>query len=386
LLAFLASLELRRITTGPAQVPLLPIAPGLLLVAIAVVPSSRRAVLIALAAVGSFLSALVIGSDSVPLSLVRAGADVLGACAGACFLRSRGTDIRAVWTVRGALHLIGAAILDGLVTASAWTVGAVAIVPPSALLSLWHLHLVSTLFGISVVIPMAMVFARRRFLHFDLRGLELSVVLGSVIVATYFMWTGPRYPRPGLLAPFLVWAALRHPLEVGLVNVTFALTSVATMHWHGSSWRGFGTSSDILIGLWIYLLVNGAFLVLGTNIVERRRSQHLMQRVLDGVSDGIVVVDARGAVRAMNRSASSMFKLHAQDTEGVQIERWLPSVWSAKESEIVVADLEVTPRAATAPRSLRVYHSRPCRPTTSGTRSLSCAISPTCAKLSSRSR
>jgi len=76
--------------------------------------------------------------------------------------------------------------------------------------------------------------------------------------------------------------------------------------------------------VWLHLIVSGAFLVLSTGVLERRRSQNLMRGVLDGVSEGIIVVDTDKTVRAMNRSAAAMLAVDAGRSTALEAKRLIP--------------------------------------------------------------
>lgn len=324
--AYLVSLELGRFSTGPAGVAMLPLAPGLLFVILTLAPPARRVPLAIAAAIASSLSAVIIGHDAIGPAFARGGADAAGAFVGAHVLRLRGVNLRTVWTVKDALHIIEAVSLDAVVAASSWAIASPFAPPWPSLRTGWHLRLITDLFGLSMVVPVAMVVARRRLLPTGRRAMEMVAMLCGVIVASYAMWSGPAYPRPGLLAPFLVWAALSFPLAAGLVNVAFALTAAGTLLTGSSPWAERASAIDIMIGVWLHLIVSGAFLVLSAGVLERRRSQHLMRGVLDGVSDGIIVLDGHDAVRTMNRSAATMFALDGRSPGGLTAQDLLPSI------------------------------------------------------------
>jgi len=237
-LLYLASLELGRISIEPAGFSLLPLAPGLLFVILAVAPPARRLPLAIAGALASSLSAGIIGQDPIGLALARGYADAAGATAGAALLRRRGVDLRAVWTVKDARHLIEAVTADAVVGATCWTIAGPSAAWWQSLLSVWHLRFIADLFSMSIVVPVAIVAARRHLLPTGRRAVEMVAMLGGVVVAAYLMWSGPGYARPGLLAPPLALAALRFPLAGGLANVAFALTAAGTLVWRSSVWAG----------------------------------------------------------------------------------------------------------------------------------------------------
>jgi PAS domain S-box-containing protein len=335
LAAYVGCLELGRMTTTAGGVTLVPVATGLLLFAFARANGPRLMHLL----VGTLV---VTGAWSGPLhhqdlatAAALACANAAGALAGARVLgRTAAEAGHGLRTVADAGLAICAALAGA--AAAAAVVGIAGSLTGALVFHDVHVRLVTDLIGIFMVVPIMM--AGRRGLVAALRGrrLELVVLLSSVGVATHFMWSGARPPWPGLLAPFFVWGVLRFPLASSLVNVAFMLTAVR--HLIGGRTTPPLDAPTGLAGLWLYVIVSAAFLVMSAGVLERRRSQQLMARVLDGVSDGIIVLDTRGVVETMNRSAATMFGCDQDDAAGLPSGR----LWSTAQGGADDATRDVT--------------------------------------------
>lgn len=308
--AYFAAIELGRLTTGQVGLPLFAPAPPLLLFTLLLTPNRTRAPRMVAAAGVHVLSALV-HRDAVSSVSLDAGASLLGATVSLATCTAWGVRIRESHGVTATWRLLVAASLAAVTAASIYAIPRLAAGDVAGASDTWTARLVTNLMGIVMFAPLAMAGLRQVRITIRDRRLEFAALIIATAAVTHVAWASSEAPRPALLAPLYVWAAARFQLVGSIVGVIFEGVALGNSLSGRGPWAHAQTLADVSVALWLQVIASATFLLLSAGVLERRRTLLLAARVLDGVHDGIVVIDAHGRITTVNRAAAQMFALPA---------------------------------------------------------------------------
>jgi signal transduction histidine kinase len=247
-------------------------------------------------ALGSFIATLTTGGPLRVAPGVAIGA-TLGAVTAYGLLQSRWMDFRHdLGRVRDVFSLVGAVAIAPAVST---TVGAATLLvyhrlPPAAALQIWSIWWVGDFLGILLVCPMLLTWHSPTRVSRKSWWSAEAVLMLVLLVGLSWLSFSSKVPIAILLAPVLIWAALRF----GQRGTSTALLIVAAVAiWN--TFRGFGpfTSDAIetrLLALQIFIAVGGfTLLILGAATTERDETQEALRHARNELEQKIAERTAR---------------------------------------------------------------------------------------------
>jgi PAS domain S-box-containing protein len=162
--------------------------------------------------------------------------------------------------------------------------------------------------GVLVTGPVLLVWLTGGIRRPEWRQLGEALALGTLILAGgWAVYAGPL-PRPSLLYPLVLWAALRFDLRgATLASAAVALTAV----WATAAGSGplvHSGSADTALALEIIVAVTMVLgLVTASVTAERRDATESLRAVFNAAPLAIVAVDGEGRVTRWNDGAERMF-------------------------------------------------------------------------------
>jgi signal transduction histidine kinase/ActR/RegA family two-component response regulator len=228
-------------------------------------------------AVGAFLANLWAGA-SVPVAAGIAAGNTLEALISASLLLRISGFRPSLERLQDVLGLVGfAAIFSSAISATIGVSSLVlgGILPPGRFAATWDAWWLGDAIGALIVAPLILTWSLPRGRPIRWRRLaEFGALAVLVILMSVLLFEVAEQAPGGLLAPFLVWAAIRFE-QRGASGAMFLLSTVAiwaTVRGHGP-YSG-GLIEDDLFRLQAFMALNAStFLVLATVTSERRRAR-----------------------------------------------------------------------------------------------------------------
>ncbi|MEP6993472.1 MAG: MASE1 domain-containing protein [Acidobacteriota bacterium] len=171
------------------------------------------------------------------------------------------------------LAAVGSTMVSATIGVGCLTLGG--IVAPDHVLATWRTWWLGDAIGDLIFFPVLLTWipVRDRAAR-PPRWIEAGALAVSLALVSVFLFEFSRDAMASLLAPFLVWAAIRFEQRGASLAMFFvSLIAVwATVRGHGPFARG--TVESSLFGLQVFMaLTAGTFLVLGAATAERRRAK-----------------------------------------------------------------------------------------------------------------
>ena len=160
--------------------------------------------------------------------------------------------------------------------------------------------------------------------------LRYVIALATVVAATLLRSLIEPYAMPGI--PFITYypAVIIATIFGGMwPGILVALIS-AVLAWFDfiPPELAFSLTTPVVVSLVLFLVISGiniAVVMLLNRSIERLVAQERNIRVLvEGAPNGILVVDEKGVIRTMNKSAEALFGYDHSELVGQRVERLLP--------------------------------------------------------------
>ena len=250
-------------------------------------------------AIGAFVANVWTGAP-VLVALGIAAGNTLEALFGNYALRrirgfrpslDRLTDVLGLIVLGGAFSTV----LSATIGTSSLLLGG--LVTPDRFGVTWRAWWLGDAIGVLIVAPLLLTWTPLRRASFP-RVVE-STALGLLLcLVGFFIFEMSNSGIPGLLSPFLIWAAVRFEVR-GAARAAFLVSAMvvwATARGHGPFVRG-SISDSLATGQTFMALTVATFLVLGAVIAERRRAETELRSARD---------EAEGANRAKDQFLAAL--------------------------------------------------------------------------------
>jgi PAS domain S-box-containing protein len=283
-------------------------------------------------AAGAFAANLWNGAP-LPVALGIAAGNTLEAVGGVWMLRripGFSPELEKLRDVLGLVTLgaVGSSAISATVGVLSLRAGG--IVSADSLAVTWRAWWLGDAIGDLVLAPLLLTWRGRRAGTPRARRLAESALLAVLLAATsYSIFEASEFKIPSLLAPLLIWAAIRFELR-GAARATFLVSLVAiegTLRGHGPFVQP--TVEESLFALQAFMAVTAAtFLVLGAVTRERRRAEADREAAQDRIRD------SERRYRSLAEAVHQLLWIEDRDGRKVYVnKRWEETVGGTEFSE-----------------------------------------------------